>query len=212
MSRKGKLIIVSAPSGAGKTTLINELIKGLKPQYAIERAVTYTSRDARLEEQQGIDYHFIPKHDFERKIQEGYFLEYSTVYGTYYGTPSYILSNLNQGCSYILVIDRAGAKQIKIQYKQALLIWIDIPSLEELESRLRSRGMNSEAQIQTRLKIAKLEIEEEKINRTYKYHLINDIFENALHELSTIIVYEMCAEIEKEKASKNITEQSQKPL
>jgi guanylate kinase len=212
MIRKGKLFIVSAPSGAGKTTLINELIGKLKPQYNIEKAITYTSRDARAEEQQGIDYHFIPVHDFEQKISEGYFLEYSTAYGTYYGTPSYILSNLHKGNSYILVIDRAGAKQIKMQHNEAVLIWIDVPSIEVLEARLRTRGTNTEDQIQKRLEIAKIEIEEEKAHKTYNYHIINDIFENTLHELSTIIVQKLATEIEKEKALKNTTEQSQKPL
>lgn len=183
----GKLFIVSAPSGAGKTTLVLKALEHLQGSCSLERVISYTSKQPRPGEQNGQDYYFVEEADFRSKIESGFFLEYSTSYGHYYGTPRYILDNLSQGKSYILVIDRAGAKQISQKTSEIVLIWIDIPDIETLEKRLVGRKTENEIQLKKRLLLAQEELLEEKVENFYDYHICNDIFESALQELISVI-------------------------
>ncbi|NBQ17743.1 guanylate kinase [bacterium] len=184
--KEGKLFIVSAPSGAGKTTLIEELLKRWGKKYNLERAITYTTRNAREGEINGVDYNFISIEEFQRKIEEGFFIEWSTWYDHFYGSSIEIIKGLKNGVSYILIVDRLGASKIVGQFPGSILIWITPPSLSVLEQRLRLRAKDSETTILNRLKKAAIEIEEENQNHLYNYHFINDNFENTLENIKKI--------------------------
>jgi guanylate kinase len=184
----GSLFIISAPSGAGKTSLIHAMLDELKSTYAIERAVTYTTKMPRAGEVDGKDYHFVSQEFFEQKIKEGFFLEWSTDYSAYYGTPVDIKKILEGGTSLILIIDRRGAQQILAQIPSARAIWIYTADLEELKRRLRGRGTEDEGQIAHRFEQAKIEIDLENKESLYHYHVLNDNFLKAAERLKEIIV------------------------
>lgn len=184
----GSLFIISAPSGAGKTSLIHALLDELKSQYPLERVVTYTSKAPREGEVDGQDYHFVSNEFFEQKIKDGFFLEWSTDYAAYYGTPAEIIKKLEGGTSLILIIDRRGAQQILAQIPSAVAIWIYTADLEVLKKRLTARGTESEAQIEQRFEQAKIEIELESAKSLYHYHLLNDNFLTTAEHLKNIIL------------------------
>lgn len=184
----GSLFVVSAPSGAGKTSLIHAVLTDLKSSHEIQRVVTYTTKKPRAGEVDGKDYHFISKELFEKLAKEGFFLEYSTDYAAYYGTPADISLKLAQGISLVLIIDRRGARQIVAKMPEAVLIWIDAPGLQELERRLRGRGTETESQISYRLEQAKIEIEQESRESLYPYHILNDNFLSAAQHLKRLII------------------------
>jgi len=186
----GKLFIVSAPSGAGKTTLVDEVLGRLRPNYSIDRLVTYTSRAKRDGEEDGKDFHFISSLEFEMKIKNGFFIEWSNEYGHYYGSPSNVKGDLYKGDSKILVIDRKGAKQVIEQLSDSILIWIYTKNAAILRQRLVARGLNTEEQIEARLKLAKVELEQEAKNPFYRHHILNDIFDNAANNLELIFLNE----------------------
>ncbi len=191
MKKHGKLFVISAPSGAGKTTLVKVLCDRIGQQCNIEHVVTYTSKQPRVGEQGSKDYHFCSKEAFEQKINEGFFIEWSTAYGHYYGSPRHILDELPHGRSFILVIDRAGARAVAEQCKNSVLIWVYTKNFEILEDRLRSRNTENNSEIIKRLTIAKQEIMDERTNSFYLYHVLNDKFEIALQELESIIAKEL---------------------
>ncbi len=188
----GKLFIISAPSGAGKTTLVNELLQRVAPRYAIERVVTYTSKFARVGELDGYDFHFVSPQNFEQRIKDGFFLEYSTAYEAYYGTPRSILHDMQQGKSYLLVIDRIGAQQILEQVKEVVSIWLYTKNSDVLKKRLEKRAREDADQIKRRLDRAQVEMAKERENRLYYYHILNDDFETAVTCLEGIVVDELC--------------------
>ena len=195
----GKLFIVSAPSGAGKTTLVNEVLGRLGQKYPIDRVVTYTSRAIRSGEKPGKDYHFLSPEAFKHKINEGFFLEWSGQYDHYYGTPRYTLSELEQGLSRVLVIDRAGAKSVlaialdpsPTLREGVVPIWIYTSDFAELERRLVARGDNTNEQIKRRLEIAQKEVEKEQEKPLYKHRILNDDFTKAAQELEALFVCEL---------------------
>lgn len=187
----GKLFIVSAPSGAGKTTVVNNVLSIIPAHYNIERVITYTSKAPRLNEIQGHDYHFISKQEFERKITESFFLEWSDAYGNYYGTPSYIKDHLNDGRSFILIIDRVGAQKLIRHIPEAILIWLYTQDISVLENRLKLRKTENEEQILKRLSLAIQEIEEECKNSLYPHKILNDRLENAVQMMELIIKNEL---------------------
>jgi len=195
----GKLFIVSAPSGAGKTTLVNEVLGRLGLKYSIDRVITYTSRAVRLGEKPGKDYHFLSPEGFNRKINDGFFLEWSGEYDHYYGTPRHILNELKQGLSRVLVIDRAGAKSVlsiaqdpsPALREGVVPIWIYTSDFVELERRLVARGDNTNEQIKRRLEIAQKEVKKEQEKPLYKYRILNDNFTKASQELEALFVCEL---------------------
>lgn len=187
---RGSLFIVSAPSGAGKTSLIEAVLGDLKSTHSIDRVITYTTKEPRSGEVHGKDYYFISKELFEIRIKEGFFLEWSTDYSAYYGTPASISQDLERGMSLVLIIDRKGAQQILAKIPAAVLIWIYTADLGELERRLRGRGTETESQIAHRFERAKVEIELEKVQSLYSCHILNDNFLEAVEHLKSTIVCE----------------------
>jgi guanylate kinase len=185
-----KLFIVAAASGAGKSTIVNRLLQQ-STNYVLERIVTYTTRLPRMGEANGVDYHFISVPEFEAKIQEGFFAEWSTVYGHYYGSPKNFVQKLNQGISQIAIVDHKGAKNLLTQVPEAVAIWIDVPQRAVLEQRLQERGQSSAQDIQHRLSIAEqeyLRVEHEPI---YLYTIINDNISDSAEALDAIIKKEL---------------------
>ncbi|KKP29921.1 MAG: Guanylate kinase [candidate division TM6 bacterium GW2011_GWF2_30_66] len=187
----GKLFIVSAPSGAGKTSLVESVLDRLKPKCSIDRLVTYTTRDARPGEVNGIDFCFVTETEFEIRLQEGFFIEWSRDYGCYYGSPKTVEVDLLHGNSRILVIDRTGAKQLCEHVLDAVTIWIYTESICVLRDRLLNRGTNSLEQIESRLELARAELEQEFENKFYKYHILNDDFSKTVQNLEEIFVKEL---------------------
>ena len=187
-TESGTLFIVSGPSGVGKTTVVTELLKKHDKDYNIGRAVTYTTKVPRINEVHGVDYHFICQVEFERKIGEGFFLEWSGEYGSCYGTPAHILDDLKHGQSFILVIDRVGAAQILEKYKDVVLIWIEVSSFEQLLKRLTLRGTESFDQVQARLSLARKEIEQELHESMYHYKVENNDLNHCVQRLSELIL------------------------
>lgn len=169
-----KLIVISGPSGAGKGTIVQELLKIYRIYNdKVYLSVSVTTREPREGEVEGINYYFITLEEFEQKIKENEFLEYNK-YGTgkYYGTlKSKVLNYLKNGYDVILEIDINGYKQVMANYTDAIGIFIAPPSLEELEKRLRGRATESEENIQKRLKVAKIEMENQDI---YPHVIINE--------------------------------------
>ncbi len=183
----GKLFIISAPSGAGKTTLVNAVVDRLNKQFLLQRLVTYTSRKRRPKEIDGSDYHFLTSDEFKQRIARNYFLEYSCEYHNYYGSPTYIIQQLQKGISVIGILDQFGAQQIAKKIDNVVFVWLYTSSLTILQERLEKRNTNLE-EIQRRLEIAKNELHREKEKPFYEYHICNDNFDHALHKLEHIIM------------------------
>jgi len=182
---KGTLYIISAPSGAGKSSLIRNILKQRKN---IIFSISYTTRPPRNNERNGKDYFFVNEEKFFEMINKGLFLEYAKVHNFYYGTEkNFILKNLDQGNDIILDIDYQGAKIVKNNIKDTSISLISIfilpPSFEVLKERLVKRGTDSEEVINLRLKNALREI---KHSLTYDYLIINDKLDKAFKELEAI--------------------------
>lgn len=190
-NKTGKLFLLSSTSGGGKTTLANKLIEDLGSVHDLSRVITYTSRAPRGTEQHGVDYYFVAEREFKVKIEEQFFLEWSTAYGHYKGMPGDILEHVARGKSYIAVLDRAGVRSVKQACRQAVAIWLDVPSLFELEKRLKSRGTEDSGELAKRLLLAQQELEEERANSLYQYRVMNDVFDRSLRELKHLIEQEL---------------------
>ncbi len=182
----GKLFLVSAPSGAGKTSLVNSVISSVGKQYNLQRVVTYTSRNPRNSEVDGKDYCFVSKEQFCNLQSQNFFLESSDTYGYWYGTPRSICDNMERGISYIVVIDRLGAQKI-VEQVSAILIWIYVQNISELKKRLISRNQNSQKETEQRLLLAQKEIQQEDQSCFYEHHVLNDNFNQAVFLLQNII-------------------------
>lgn len=180
MSNKAKLIVVSAPSGCGKGTILAEVFKEKKVYYS----VSCTTRKPREGEQNGIHYHFIDDKKFEDMISKNEFLEYAGFVGSYYGTPSKpVLANLKNGVDVILEIETQGALQVKKAMPDAVLLFILPPSVKEIDRRLRKRGTETEEVIAKRVSQAKGEIEK---SYNYDYVIMNDALEEAVDDFNTV--------------------------
>jgi guanylate kinase len=181
---QGTLYIVSAPSGAGKSSLISAMLES-NPAYAMKVSVSHTTRNMRPGEEDGVHYHFVEKAHFEALIDKGEFLEYAEVFGNYYGTSRvWIEENLTKGIDVFLDIDWQGAQQIRQQMPQAKSVFILPPSNGELERRLNARGQDSDEVIAKRMSEAKSEISHYD---EYDYLIINDDFDSALMDFKAII-------------------------
>lgn len=187
MNKNGKLFIISAPSGAGKTSVTMKVIEKLKNIIPIKKVITYTTRPPRPGEINGIDYHFISTQDFLKNKSAGFFLETTNYANSFYGSPSYIINDLKNGQSFVIVTDMAGAKNFKKNIMpDAVTIWITVSDGQELRKRLEKRGDPKEV-IEKRLKLALEESALEAKEKTFNYHVKNDVFEQAVDEVIKII-------------------------
>jgi guanylate kinase len=183
--RRGLLFIVSAPSGTGKTTLVERLVQVL-PNLRMSRS--YTSRQARAGERAGVDYNFISRDQFEALIKDDAFLEWADVFGNLYGTAlADVQALLDQGQDVVLVIDVNGARQVKKRDVDHTAIFVMPPSFQALEQRLRGRSKDTEEQMQRRLSTARAEASSYD---DYDYVVVNDDLESTVVRLQEIIAAE----------------------
>jgi len=186
-----KVFVFTAPSGAGKSSLANESIKRLNPDYNISRTTTYTTRSPRENEINGKDYHFISVEDFKQKQKNNFFLETTEYRGCFYGSPISIISDLELGKSFIIVTDIDGSKNISKLIKKPVLIWITTPTIEKLKERLIKRGNFTHHQLEESLKQAVEEIKEAHKSRLFDYNVVNDVFEDTVEQLISLIKEEL---------------------
>lgn len=188
INNRGLFIIISGPSGAGKGTICKAL---LKDETNLWISVSATTRKKRENEQEGINYYFLSKEEFETKIKNNDFLEYAMVHDKqYYGTPKKnVIEKLEKGIDTILEIDINGALQIKKNYPEALFIFIMPPSMQELKRRLISRGTEDKEKIAERFKTAYKEINQID---NYNYIVVNDEIDDAVFKVKAIICAEKC--------------------
>ncbi|RMF14845.1 MAG: guanylate kinase [Gammaproteobacteria bacterium] len=181
MNASGQLYIVSAPSGAGKTSLVAAL---LERDRSICVSVSHTTRPMRPGEQDGVNYHFVSREQFLEMAGQGAFLEHAEVFGNFYGTSeAWVNEALAQGRDVILEIDWQGAQQVRRLRPDALSIFILPPSVEELERRLRGRAQDSDEVIRRRLSEARAEMSHYP---EFDFVVVNDQFEDALADLMAI--------------------------
>ncbi len=177
----GTLYIVSAPSGAGKTSLVKALLARMD---GIRVSVSHTTRPPRPGERDGVDYHFVDRADFERRVEAGDFLEHARVFDNFYGTSrSAVQAQLDAGDDVILEIDWQGARQVRRQFPEAVGVFILPPSLEALRERLTGRGQDPEAVIERRMRDA---VSEMAHYDEYDFLVFNDDFETALADLQAL--------------------------
>jgi guanylate kinase len=180
---RGSLFVVSAPSGAGKTTLCRELVLRTK---GLEFSISFTTRQLRSGEVDGKDYNFTSKEGFKEMVSNGEFIEWAEVHGNLYGTSRNRLEKtLDQGTDVIMDVDVQGARQIRKVFNDGIHVFIFPPSREALRERLQNRKNNTPEEISERLKAAADEIRD---YLSYDYVIVNNVFEEALKELEAIVV------------------------
>jgi len=183
----GLVFIISAPSGAGKTTLVIEVMRQLPD---LQFSVSFTTRLPRPNEKEGEDYHFVSHSLFQKMIEKNEFLEWAEVLGNRYGTPRPDLKKLeSEGIDLILDVDTQGAKKVKNEIGQPVLIYVLPPSLKALRERLVNRGVDSLEMVKFRLSSARRDMEEAE---GYHYVIVNDCVEEAVEKLKSIIIAERC--------------------
>jgi len=181
--QKGAVIAVSAPSGAGKTTIVKSILKDIP---GLVFSVSATTRKKRDYEVDGADYFFISEEEFLKKIKNNEFVEWEQFYGYYYGSfKSFVDENINKGKSVLLEVDVKGALSIKNIYPAAHLIYIVPPSFEELVSRLKNRKTENEIELQRRFERAKMEL---KLKDNFDYLVTNDVLEKAIFDIKNLIL------------------------
>lgn len=185
MGRQGILFVVSAPSGAGKTTLCKQ-VSLVVPN--LQHSVSVTTRPPRMGEADGRDYYFVTREAFQAQVAQDAFVEWAEVHGHLYGTKrEEIHSRIKMGQDVLLDIDTQGAMQIRRQFRDGVFIFILPPSLEDLLRRLRGRKSDAEQEIQRRMGRAKDEIADYAL---YDYVIVNEGFDSALRELQAVILAE----------------------
>lgn len=184
---RGSLIVISGPSGVGKDTVVNEYVKSYDNAWI---SVSTTSRPMRPGDEEGVTYNFVTNEEFERLIEEDYFLEYANYVDKYYGTPKkFINEKLSEGKDVFLVIEIQGAMKIKELIPEALFIFLLPPNLKTLRQRLKNRGTDTKDKIIERFKTAYREINEVT---KYNYVVINDELKETVKKINAILVSEKC--------------------
>jgi guanylate kinase len=184
-AKLGKLVVISGPSGVGKSTVVRQVLARLGPK--IYLSVSATTRPPRPDERDGIDYYFLSESEFRRRREAGDFLECVEVFGRghWYGTLwSEVRSSLARGKWVILEIDVDGARDVVDDYPEAVMIFIRPGSLDELERRLRSRGTENEDDVQRRMAVARHELQ---LSDHYQYQVVNDTVPQAVDEICEIL-------------------------
>lgn len=182
-----QLYVISGPSGVGKSTIINQIIKKVK---GLGYSISHTSRPPRGKEVDGVHYHFVERKKFRHMIDDGAFVEWATVYDDYYGTSYASLNNrMDQGLDVVMDLDILGAENVKKHFKDAILIYVLPPSLEELEIRLRGRATDDKIVIGERLKKVQAEL---KACVGYDYIVFNKDLQTVVHEVESIITSVRC--------------------
>lgn len=180
---KGPLIILSGPSGSGKTTVASRVIE--TSAFPLRRAISATTRPPRAGEVHGRDYYFLTAEEFEQRLHEDAFLEYAKVHDCYYGTlKAEVDPHRERGTGVMLVIDVQGAAEVRRKVDDHVSIFLMAPTLEDLDNRLRQRGLDSDAVIESRLANARREIAEAG---NYQYRVVNKEFDQAVREIRNII-------------------------
>ena len=188
MTGRGKLVVISGPSGAGKTSVC----RALKQRPDVEFSVSATTRAPRSGEQDGVDYHFLSREDFQRRIGENQFLEFATYNGNIYGTPRWPMdAALARGRTFLLEIEVKGTRQLRERGIEGLYVFIAPPSLAELRARLQRRGSNEAAEIEQRVLIAQDEIAAAKETvhgvPLYDITLVNDDLQRTIDAVEKLL-------------------------
>ncbi len=182
MGKEPILFIVSAPSGAGKTSLCREVLAHIP---GLRFSISYTTRPPRHKEISGVDYNFISLEEFQKMIEADQLVEWTEIYGNFYGTSRLSVEECrDKGIDIIFDIDPVGARSIKEAYNDSITIFVLPPSYKELEERLTQRGTDNKAVIKNRLDKARDEIEQ---SSWYQYQIVNDDFKDAVGQLKGII-------------------------
>jgi len=185
--KRGLILVISAPAGAGKTTLCKRLLQ-VSPSFTY--SVSFTTRPPRKNEIEGVDYYFVSREEFEKMIEKEAFLEWTGVHRQLYGTSVKLLDRAIEGeKDVVLEVDVKGGEKIKKKYPEAILIFIVPPSWEKLRERLKGRATEDDEKIKQRLIRARKEV---KFFRFYDYFIINDDINKALQDLLAIINAERC--------------------
>ncbi|MBR2417445.1 MAG: guanylate kinase [Clostridia bacterium] len=180
---KGILVVISAPSGCGKDTIVNEILKDMGDEASI--SVSMTTRAMRPGEAEGVNYYFVSVPEFKSKIENGEMLEYTTYGSNYYGTPvGPVKEKLKEGKTVFLIIEVEGGENVKKIFPDCVKIFVMPPSMEVLANRLRGRGTDDEESVLNRLEIAKTELQRAI---EYDYIVENDVLEDAVEDVKAII-------------------------
>lgn len=183
----GNLIIVSAPSGAGKTTIVAEVVRAVA---GVRESISYTSRPPRAGEEHGSHYHFITRPEFEAMAEQGEFLEWAEVHGNLYGTSRRAVDEMLQaGADVVLTIDVQGAANARRAFHDAVSVFILPPSYETLLGRLHTRGANGDEDLRLRVRNARHELQQ---YRHFDYLIVNDELPQAVGELAAVILAARC--------------------
>ncbi len=180
--KKGEIIVVAAPSGTGKTTILKELFK---LHNDLVYSVSTTTRKPRPSEKHGVDYFFVTEDEFTKKKEDGFFIEWEQVYDYYYGTDkNFVEETINSGSSILIEVDVKGALSIKDKYAESNMIFILPPSLEELVKRLKNRKTETEEDFKKRIDRAKMELSQKDL---FEYQIVNEDVNIAVKQLSKLI-------------------------